>query len=237
MILNQITLGTGAFLNINTGSKCKGSSNGGKPLVAYDLSTKRKRDWTVYYLQYDFLHSATIMQFAKTVGMCENESELSDMALSVDDPNGAYFLPNFQSLAGFVGLKRSTQKCHLVRAALESIVFSVASCFFRAKEESSYHFDRVRVDGGISQNDFICQCLADLINTNIERGEEAAEITSYGVAYLAAYLSNELDELENAQYLYKVEKTFYPIEINRKNLFMRFKKFEELNKKFCEINV
>lgn len=175
------------------------------------------------------------MRFAKTIGMCENESELSDLAASVDDTNGIYFMPNFQSLAGFVGMKTTTRKCHMVRAALESIVFTVASFFMRAKEETAYHFDRVRVDGGISQNDFICQCIADIINTKVERGHGAAEITSYGVAYLAAYLSNELEELEDAQYLYKVEKTFHPIETNRKNLFMRFKRFEELSGKFGKV--
>lgn len=206
-------------------------------MVAYDLSTKRKRNWTVFYLEYGFNCSSTIVRFAKTIGMCSNESELADLAVSVDDTDGVYFLPNFRSLAGFVGMKSSTQKCHLVRAALESIVFNVSTFFFRAKEESSYHFDRVRVDGGISQNDFVCQCIADLINTKVERGEGAAEITSHGVAYLAAYLTNELEELEDAQYIYKVEKTFYPIEINRKNLFMRYKKFEELNKKFKKMEV
>lgn len=206
-------------------------------MVAYDLSTKRKRKWTVYYLEYGFHSSSTIMRFAKTIGMCSNESELSELAISVDDTDGVYFLPNFRSLAGFVGMKSSTRKSHMVRAALESIVFNVASFFFRAKDESSYHFDRVRIDGGISQNDFICQCIADLINTKVERGEGAAEITSYGVAYLSAYLSNELEELEDAQYIYKVEHTFYPIETNRKNLFMRYKKFEELNKKFSKMEV
>lgn len=214
-----------------------GSNTGAYPLVAYDLSTRRKRDWTVFYLEYGFYQSSQIMRFAKTVGMCESESELTKLATSVDDTNGVFFMPNFQSLAGFIGTKTTTSKAHLVRATLESIVFSVSTFFMRAKEESSYHFDRVRVDGGISQNDFICQCIADIINVKVERGEGASEITSLGVAYLSAYLSGELEELEDAQYLYKVERTFEPIESNRKNLFMRFKRFEELSKTFSAIEL
>lgn len=229
----QITLGTGAFLNINTGNKCKGSKNGAYPMVGWDLSTKRKRTSRVFYTERGFNESATLVRFAKTVGLCSDVKQLSDSAFSVPDSDGVFFIPKFNSMAGFVGYKNSTTKEHLVRAVLESIVFHVATFFFLAKEETSYHFDKIRIDGGISENDFICQNIADLINVKLERSVDASELTSLGVAYLSSYLSGEgIDELEHASKFYRVGTVFTPNENNRKELFMRYKKFEAVSKTF-----
>lgn len=232
----QITLGTGAFLNINTGNKCKGSANGAKPLVAWDLTKKRKKKSLVYYTQRGFSDSATLIRFAKTVGLCSEVKKLSDMAFSVKSCDGTFFIPKFSTMAGFVGYKQSTTKEHLVRAVLEAIVFKVASFYFLTKEETSYHFDKIKIDGGISENDFICQNIADLINIKIERATNASEATSYGVAYLSSYFCGAvLDEIEHAAKFYSVGRVFIPNEENRKELFMRYKKFEGICKKFDKI--
>ena len=228
----KITLGTGTFLNINTGRKCMGSRTGAHPMIAWNTQTRKKQQSMVFYTERQFNDSSTVIRFAKTIGLCTNVEELSDMALSVNDSDGVMFIPKFHSLAGFVGYKQSTTKCHFVRAILESIVFKAAHFYFLAKEESNYHFDKIRIDGGISANDFICQSIADLLNIPIERGNNSTEITSIGCAYLAAYNCGVLDELESASVFYKVQKTFIPNEVNRRELFMRYKKFEELNSRY-----
>jgi glycerol kinase len=213
-----------------------GSKNGSAPLIAYDLTSKRKRKWIVFMTERSFAHSSAIIKFATTVGLCKDPNELSDIAFSVPDTDGVHFLANIPSMAGFIGVKSSTKSSHLVRAILESIIFNIALLFFLTKEESSDKFDRVRIDGGISQNDFVCQTIADLINVKIERGVNASEITSVGVAYFSAFLSNEvLEELEQAEHKYKVDRVFWPIDANRKKLFMRFKKFENLLQKFRRV--
>jgi putative glycerol kinase 5 len=202
-------------------------------MVAYDLSTKRKRTSRAFYTERGFLESSTVMRFALTVGLCNDVKQLSDMAFSVLNCDGAFFIPHFISMAGFVGFKNSTTREHLVRAILESVVFKVASFFFLTKEEINYSFDKIRIDGGISENDFICQQIADLINVKIERSINSSELTSFGVAYLSSYISGTvLDELEHASKFYKIDKVFLPNEGNRKELFMRYKKFETLNKNF-----
>lgn len=228
----KITLGTGACLNINTGRKCMGSRTGGSPLIAWNTQTRKKQPSIVYCMDRYFDDSTTLIRFAKTVGLCTNVEELSDMALSVTDSDGILFIPKFYSLAGFVGYKQSTTKNHCVRAILESIVFKVAHFFFLSKEDSNYHFDKIRIDGGISANDFICQSIADIINIPIERGFNSTQITSIGCAYLSAYNCGIFDELESASKFFKVEKTFIPNEINRKELFMRYKKFLEVSSHF-----
>lgn len=205
-------------------------------MVGWDLSTKKKKDSRVFYTERAFNESATLIKFAKTVGLCTDIKDLSDAAFSVPDSDGVFFIPKFTSMAGFIGYKNSTSKNHLVRAVLESIIFNVASFFFLTKEETSYHFDKIRIDGGISENDFICQNIADLINVKIERSAESSELTSFGVAYLSSYLCGEgIDELEHSSKFYRVGKVFTPNEANRKELFMRYKKFEAISKKFDNI--
>lgn len=225
----KITLGTGTFLNLNTGRKCCGSRTGANPMIAWSTQSKGKQSSTVFYTERSFNDSSVVIRFASNIGLCTDVNQLSDMALSVDDSDGVIFIPKFYSLAGFVGYKQSTTKNHFVRAILESIVFKVAHFYFLAKDETNYHFDKIRIDGGISANDFICQSIADLIFIPIERGVNSTEITSLGCAYLAAFNCGLFEDLESLSRFYKVEKTFYPSEVNRKELFMRFKKFEELS--------
>lgn len=206
-------------------------------MVAWDLSTKRKKSSRVFYTERGFADSATLIRFAKTVGLCNDVKELSALAFSVSSPDGVFFLPHFASSAGFVGYKNSTTREHLVRAVLESIVFNLAAFFFLTKEETGYHFDKLRIDGGISENDFVCQNIADLVNVPIERSVSASELTSHGVSYLSAYICGALDELENASRFYRVGKVFTPNEANRKELFMRYKKFEDISKRAEKIKL
>jgi glycerol kinase len=167
--------------------------------------------------------------------LCPDEKDLSAMAFSVRDTGGVFFVPKFNTMAGFVGFKNATTKEQLVRAILEAIVFKIAGFFFLTKEETSHHFDRIRIDGGISQNDFICQHIADLINVEIERSVNC-ELTSFGVAYLSSYICGGFDELEHSSFRYRAERVFQPNEMNRKELFMRYKKFEEISKR-CQMDL
>jgi putative glycerol kinase 5 len=207
-------------------------------MVAHDLSTKRKRTARVFYTERGFNESSTVIRFAMTVGLCSDVKQLSTMAFSVQNSDGVFFIPKFVSMAGFVGFKNSTTREHLVRAVLESIVFQVASFYFLTKEEINYHFDKIRIDGGISENDFVCQQIADLINVKLERSVNASEVTSIGVAYISSYIAGAaLDELEHASKFYKIDKVFLPNEGNRKELFMRYKKFETISKTFDKIKL
>lgn len=228
----KITVGTGTFLNVNTGGKCQGSRNGAHPMIAWKIQLRQKEsDSIVFYTERQFNDSSTLIRFAKTVGLCENEKELSKMAYSVPDTDGAIFIPNFHSMAGFNGFKQSTTKSHLVRAVLESIVFKVAEFFFLNQEEHpEIRFGKIRIDGGISANDFICQSIADLLKIFIERGKNSSEITSLGCAYLAAFNCGLFEKLEDAEKFYEVEQVFVPNENNYQQIYARFQRFLKIQK-------
>ncbi|CAO1315205.1 unnamed protein product [Diamesa tonsa] len=226
----KITLGTGSFLNINTGTKCRGLKSGGYPLVGWSFRTPGKIPKIAFFLEKGFNETGVLIRFAQIVGLCSDPKELSDMASSVQDCDGVTFVPKFSNngVTGFTGFKSSTTKEHLVRAVLESVVFTVADLFFSLKEESNFASDKIRVDGGISLNDFICQHLSDLINLKLERSAHCDELTSYGCAYMAAFKCGLLDKLEDSAKYYKFGKVFIPNEGNRKQLYMRYRIFNDL---------
>lgn len=236
----KVTLGTGTFLNVNTGEKCRGSRNGANPMIAWKIQSREKKEKilsTVYYTERAFNESSTLIRFAKTIGLCSREDELSSLALSVHDSDGVIFIPKFYSLAGFIGYKQSTTKSHLVRAILESIIFKVAQFFFLMQEENpNYQPEGLRVDGGISANDFICQSIADLLNVSIERGVNSTEITSIGCAYLSAYNCGLFDKLEDAEEFYKIEKVFTPNKDTHRELYVRFKRFVDIHERDDKMN-
>lgn len=142
----KITLGTGAFLNINTGTKCRGLKSGGYPLVGWSFRTPGKIPKIAFFLEKGFNETGVLIRFAQTVGLCSDPMELSGLATSVQDCDGVTFVPKFSNngITGFTGFKSSTTKEHLVRAVLESIVFTVADLFFSLKEESNFASDKIR---------------------------------------------------------------------------------------------
>lgn len=139
-------MGTGAFLNINTGTKCRGLKSGGYPLVGWSFRTPGKIPKIAFFLEKGFNETGVLIRFAQIVGLCSDPNELSDLASSVQDCDGVTFVPKFSNngVTGFTGFKSSTTKEHLVRAVLESVVFTVADLFFSLKEESNFASDKIR---------------------------------------------------------------------------------------------
>lgn len=90
-----------------------------------------------------FLHNNSKLHYyvvnVFTLELIQNPAQSSDLASSVQDNNGVYFISAFGGLgvpindekaaAGFIGIKPTTNRVYLVRAALESIVFRIALCY------------------------------------------------------------------------------------------------------------
>ncbi|KAJ4449775.1 hypothetical protein ANN_01179 [Periplaneta americana] len=91
---------------------------------------------------------------------------------------------NFQAAAGFIGIKPTTSRQHMMRAILESIAFRVVQLFHSLQKEVKSHYTSIRVDGGVSRNDFVTQTLADLTGLKVER-PTSSEMSVLGAAFLA----------------------------------------------------
>lgn len=227
---SKITLGTGSFLQVNVGSKCIGSKYGANPLIAWSIRDHRQKPSTVFKLEFFHESSSDAIRFMLTAGMCSDVRQLSSMAYSVDNSDGVYFLP---AVFGFTGIKHSTTDHHLVRAVLENIIYTIGHYYFSMRKESvSYRPGKIRIDGGIAQNDFICQQIANLTAVEIERSKNCSELTSIGCAILAAYKSGVLNSLEEAEKFYKSEKIFIPDAECREALLKNYQKYLNIKEKY-----
>jgi len=184
------TYGTGAFLLLNTGERRPAPGEGILATVACDDS-----GGYAYALEGSiFIAGAAIQWMRDGLGLIAAAADSESLARSIETNDGVYFVPALTGLGAphwepnargtMVGLTRGTGKAHLVRAALESMAYGTNDVLIAMRERSGVAFDRLRVDGGASVNDWLMQFQADIIGVPVER-PEIVETTALGAAGLA----------------------------------------------------
>lgn len=186
----KITFGTGGFMLMNIGDHPRTSSKGLLTTVAWSSS-----EGAEYAIEGSIYIAGAVVQWLRDeLGLIEESAETEDMALEVDDTDGCYFVPAFVGLGApywdqnargmIMGLTRATNRCHVARAALESIAFQANDVIGAMRADSGMDIRSLKVDGGASANDFLCQFLADITGVEVER-PVCIESTALGAAYLA----------------------------------------------------
>ena len=108
-----------------------------------------------------------------------------------------------------LGLSRGANRNHIVRATLESIAYQTRDVLEAMQSDSGQRLQYLRVDGGATNNNFLMQFQADILDVNVER-PVVKEVTALGAAYLAGLAVGfwkDLDELHDKA---RVERTFTP---------------------------
>ena len=128
------------------------------------------------------------------LGMIATSGECAALAQSVPDSGGVQIVPGFAGLGAphwrpeargaILGLTLGSGRGHIVRAALEAVANQSAE-LQRAFAADGVHWSRLRIDGGMSANDFLAQDLADMLAIPVERAANV-ESTMIGAAMLAA---------------------------------------------------
>ncbi|XP_058832742.1 putative glycerol kinase 5 [Topomyia yanbarensis] len=236
----KITLGTGSFLNVNTGSTCLASVHGLYPLVGYKMTSPHGTE-LVYLMEGASNDNGSIIEWAMNIGLFVDPSETSGMALSVPDSDGVSFIPAFSGLGppirddtagtGFIGIKASTRKEHLVRAILESLAYRIALLYVSTLDETRFTFTRIKVDGGVSRNDFICQTLADLTGLPVERGE-VTDSTALGAMFLAGLNVGIWRNKQELIHIRKIERIFQPNAANKRHCMISMQSWERAVERF-----
>lgn len=108
-----------------------------------------------------------------------------------------------------------------MRAVLESIAFRVIQLYDCTKKETNFKFTQIRVDGGVSKNDFICQLISDLSSLNVERAVNS-DASAVGVGFVAGLNCGIWKEKNDMVKMRKIERVFYP------NLKAREKKLKKM---------
>lgn len=184
------TYGTGGFMLMNTGTAPVNSHNGLVTTIAWGIDGKVE-----YALEGSiFVVGAAIQWLRDELGLIRDAADSEQLARSVADSNGCYVVPAFVGLGApywdqyargaIVGITRGVNRCHIIRATLESIAYQVNDVLQAMQEDSGISIASLRVDGGACDNDFLMQFQADILNTTVVR-PHCVETTAMGAAYLA----------------------------------------------------
>lgn len=183
------TYGTGCFMLLNTGEKPVISQNGLLTTIAWGYDNK-----ITYALEGSvFVAGAAIQWLRDELQIITSAEESEVLANQAEDNNGVYLVPSFVGLGAphwdseargiITGLTRGTNRCHIVRAALEAMAYQTADVLTAMAEDSQIDLLALKVDGGAAANNFLLQFQADIINTKVER-PFCVETTALGAAYL-----------------------------------------------------
>jgi glycerol kinase len=190
------TYGTGCFLLLNTGSKPVRSSRGLLTTVAWSMPAAGGGPPAVTYALEGavFVAGAAIQWLRDGLGLFATAADSEGLAASVPDTGGVYLVPAFVGLGApfwdmyargvLVGLTRGTTRAHVARAALEAIAYQTRDVLDVMAAEADRRPADLRVDGGATENGFLCQFQADLLDLPVLR-PRVRETTALGAAYLA----------------------------------------------------
>ncbi|MEO5833145.1 MAG: glycerol kinase GlpK [Nakamurella sp.] len=200
------TYGTGNFMLLNTGTEKVPSKNGLLTTVCYKIGDNAP----IYALEGSIAVTGSLVQWIRdNLGMIKDAAEIEDLAKSVEDNGGAYFVPAFSGLfapywradarGAIVGLTRYVNKGHLARAVLESVAFQTREVLDAMNADSGVDLTELKVDGGMVVNETLMQFQADILGVPVVR-PVVAETTALGAAYAAGlavgFWANE-DDIRN----------------------------------------
>ncbi|MFN9741798.1 MAG: glycerol kinase GlpK [Acidobacteriota bacterium] len=209
------TYGTGCFLLMNTGAQATTSKTGLLTTIAW-----RTGGETEYALEGSvFIAGAAIQWLRDGLQIIASAPETEALATSVSDNQGVYFVPAFVGLGApywdqdargaIVGLTRGTTRAHIARAALEAMAYQTRDVVECMQKDSGIKARELRVDGGATRNDFLCQFQADLLGIPVVR-PVITETTALGAAYLAGLAVGFWKSEKEIASQWQVEKRFEP---------------------------
>lgn len=207
------TYGTGCFLLMNCGETPVLSENRLLTTVAWKIG-----DTVNYALEGSIFVAGSVVQWLRDgLGIIKSSCEVEDLARSVEDSGGVYFVPaltglgapywNSEARGVISGISRGTTSAHIARAALESIAFQTMDIVDAMQKDSGIRISELKVDGGASRNNLLMQFQADLLGCEVIR-PAITETTALGAAYLAGLGAGIWESVDELSGKWSVEKTF-----------------------------
>jgi glycerol kinase len=210
------TYGTGNFMLLNTGEEQVKSENGLLTTVCYKIGDQKQ----IYALEGSIAVTGSLVQWLRdNLGMIKSAPEIEDLAKTVDDNGGAYFVPAFSGLfapywrsdarGALVGLTRFVNKGHIARAVLEATAYQTREVMDAMNADSGVPLKELKVDGGMVGNDLLMQFQADLLGVPVIR-PKVPETTSLGAAYAAGLATGLWKEVEDLRENWVEDKRWEP---------------------------
>ncbi len=208
------TYGTGAFLVLNTAQQLIPSKNRLLSTIAYQLNGV-----ATYALEGSILSAGAAVQWLRDgLGLISQASDIEALAASAPDSGGVYLVPAFTGLgapywdpdarAAILGLTRASTRSEIARATLDSIAYQTYD-LLDAMAADGLRPATLKVDGGMSQNEFFMRRLADILGIPLRRPTNP-ESTAFGAACLAGLGCGIYRSLADIAALGRSETRFEP---------------------------
>jgi glycerol kinase len=213
--MTKNTYGTGSFVLTNLGPTHPPPTEGLLTSVAWQLG-----DAVSYALEGAvFVTGAAIQWLRDELGIIAEAAETGPLAASVPDSGGVVFVPAFTGLGSpwwdpyargaVLGITRGTTRAHLARAVVESIAWQVRDVVEAMRAATGRDLAGLRVDGGASVMDLLCQLQADLLGVSVQRAA-VQETTALGAAFLAGLAVDVWDSPAAVAGTWRAEAEFRP---------------------------
>jgi len=209
----KCTYGTGSFILTNTGTSLERSDAGLLSTAAW-----RSPDGELTYALEGaiFVTGAAVQWLRDGLQIVGSAAETAAIAATVDDSDGVVFVPALTGLGAphwdphargtILGITRGTTRAHLVRATLEAIAFEVRDVLETMPGDRE---TPLRVDGGASANDLLCQIQADQVGRTVQR-PRIVETTGLGAAFLAGLGVGAWGSTDDLRETWQLERSFDP---------------------------
>lgn len=213
------TYGTGCFVMLNTGEKPVKSENNLLTTIAWKIGNKIN-----YALEGSIYVGGSVVQWLRDGLDCiKSSSEVEELASTVPDSGGVYFVPALTGLAApywdqyargtIIGITRGTTTAHIARAALDGIAFQTYDIALAMAKDMGAPLTELKVDGGASRNNLLMQYQANLLGIKVVR-PRITETTALGAAYLAGLAVGFWKNIDEIKQQWQVERTFEPVADN-----------------------
>lgn len=213
------TYGTGCFVMLNIGDKPLLSKNNLLTTVAWKIGDDVK-----YALEGSIYVGGSVVQWLRDgLGFINSSSEVEELASSVPDSGGVYFVPALTGLAApywdqyargtIVGITRGTTRAHIARAALDGIAFQTYDIAQAMAKDLGAPLTELKVDGGASRNNLLMQFQSNILGIPVVR-PKITETTALGAAYLAGLAVGFWKDIDEIKSQWQVERSFNPVPEN-----------------------
>jgi glycerol kinase len=210
------TYGTGCFMLLNTGTEIVPSNCGLLTTVGYRFGAEP----AVYALEGSIAIAGALVQWLRdNLRMIDQSSDIENLARTVDDNGGVYFVPAFSGLFApywrsdargvIVGMTRFINRGHIARAALEATAFQVREVLDAMRTDSGVDLQSLKVDGGMVSNDLLMQFQADVLGVPVVR-PRVSETTALGAAYAAGLAVGFWRSVEEMRANWEADRTWQP---------------------------
>ena len=177
---------------------------------------------TVFALEGSIAITGALVQWLRdNLKMIKAAPEVEELAKTVEDNGGVYFVPAFSGLFApywrsdargvIAGLTRYVNAGHIARAVLEATAYQSREVVEAMNADSGVDLESLKVDGGMVQNDLLMQFQADLLDVDVIR-PAVAETTALGAAYAAGLATGLWAEQEDLRENWVEDKRWTPVD-------------------------